>query len=92
MAALGLAAVLRHMTLVRGYARAEASLVMTFKFSRLPFAVALGYVAFGETIDAATWLGALVIFAAGVAVTRHEAQLAQQRKALRAPSPPMGSA
>ncbi len=92
MAALGLAAVLGHMTLVRGYAAAEASLVMTFKFSRLPFAVALGYAAFGETTDAATWLGALVIFAAGVAVTRYEAQQARRRKASRAPSPPMGNA
>ncbi len=83
LAALGLAAVLGHMTLVRGYTAAEASLVMTFKFSRLPFAVALGYVAFGETTDAATWLGALVIFAAGVFVTRREARLAKERKASR---------
>ncbi|MBL8564965.1 MAG: hypothetical protein JNM89_04540 [Hyphomicrobiaceae bacterium] len=57
MAALGLAADLGHMTLVRGYAAAEASLVMTSKFSRLPFAVALGDLASGEAIDAATWLG-----------------------------------
>lgn len=89
MLALGFAAVLGHMTLVRGYTRADASLVMTFKFSRLPFAVALGYLAFGETIDAVTWLGAAIIFAAGADVTRREAIIAGQRKAAdRLPGPP----
>ena len=31
---------------------------MTFEFSKLPFAVAIAYVAFGEVIDAWTWIGA----------------------------------
>ncbi|MCB1522256.1 MAG: DMT family transporter [Hyphomicrobiaceae bacterium] len=90
--ALGLLAVLGHMTLVRGYVAAEASLVMTFKFSRLPFAVAIGYLAFGETIDAETWLGAGVIFAAGVYIVRREAALRSQARRAGAaadlPSPP----
>ena len=70
---LGLFTVLGHMTLVRGYVATDASLVMTFKFSRLPFAVLLGYLVFGETIAATTWLGAFVIFAAGVYIARREA-------------------
>ena len=75
LAALGLVAVLGHVTLVRGYTIAEASLVMTFKFSRLPFSVLIGYLAFGEMIDGPTWLGAAIIFAAAVYITHREGQL-----------------
>jgi drug/metabolite transporter (DMT)-like permease len=77
---LGVFAVLGHMTLVRGYAIADASLAMTFEFSRLPFSVLIGYLAFGELIDAWTWAGALIIFAAAAFVTRREAQLARRRR------------
>ena len=75
LAALGLVAVLGHVTLVRGYTIAEASLVMTFKFSRLPFSVLIGYLAFGEMIDGPTWLGAGIIFSAAVYITHREAKL-----------------
>ena len=77
--ALGVVAILGHMALVRGLARIDASLVMTLEFSRLPFAVLLGYVVFGELIDQWTWLGALVIFASGLYITRREAKLRRQR-------------
>lgn len=70
---LGLLAVLGHMTLVRGYVATDASLVATFKFSRLPFAVTLGYLLFGETISLSTWIGACVIFIAGFYIARREA-------------------
>jgi drug/metabolite transporter (DMT)-like permease len=76
---MGLFAVLGHMTLVRGYAVTDASLAMTFKFSRLPFAVLVGYLAFGELIDGWTWVGAIIIFTAAVFVTRREALLARTR-------------
>lgn len=76
---MGLCAVLGHMALARGYAATEASLVMTYKFARLPFAVAIGYLAFSESIDAWSWAGGLVIFAASVYVARREASLKTQR-------------
>jgi drug/metabolite transporter (DMT)-like permease len=78
---LGLTAVLGHVALVRGYAATEASLAMTFEFSRLPFSVAIAYLAFGETIDAWTWVGAAIIFASAVYITRREAKLAAERRA-----------
>ena len=87
LVALGLFAVLGHMTLVRGYAIADASLAMTFEFSRLPFSVLIGYLAFGELIDAWTWAGALIIFAAAAFVTRREAQLARRRREALTPAP-----
>lgn len=79
---MGLFAVLGHMTLVRGYAVSDASLVMTFKFSRLPFAVLVGYLAFGELIDGWTWVGAIIIFSAALYVTHREAQMARKNKAI----------
>jgi drug/metabolite transporter (DMT)-like permease len=78
---LGLTAVLGHVALVRGYAATDASLAMTFEFSRLPFSVAIAYLAFGETIDAGTWVGAAIIFGCAVYITRREAKLAAERRA-----------
>lgn len=75
LAALGLCAVVGHISLMRGFASTDASLVFTFEFSRLPFAVLAGYLAFSETVDLWTIAGALVIFGSAVYITRREAQL-----------------
>jgi drug/metabolite transporter (DMT)-like permease len=72
---IGLTAVLGHYCLMRGFATTDASLVMTFDFSRLPFAVAIGWLMFGETIDVWTWVGATIIFASAIYITRREAKL-----------------
>jgi drug/metabolite transporter (DMT)-like permease len=80
---MGVCAVAGHIALVRGYAITDASLAQTFEFSRLPFTVAIAYVAFGETIDAWTWAGALVIFASAIYITRREAQLRRQAQQAR---------
>src|SRR4029078_1554143 len=40
---MGICAVLGHVSLVRGYAATDASLAMTFEFSRLPFVVGIAY-------------------------------------------------
>jgi drug/metabolite transporter (DMT)-like permease len=52
---------------------------MTFEFSRLPFAVLLSYLAFAETIDAWRGVGALIIFAAAIYITRRESRLSARR-------------
>ena len=72
---MGVCAVLGHVCLVRGWAATDASLAMTFEFSKLPFTVGIAYLAFAETIDLWTWIGALVIFASAVYITRREAQI-----------------
>lgn len=82
---MGLCATLGHVTLVRGFAATDASLVMTFEFSKLPFAVTVAYLAFGETIDIWTWIGAFVIFASAVYIARREAQLRHIEKPVHAP-------
>jgi drug/metabolite transporter (DMT)-like permease len=83
---MGICAVLGHVSVVRGYAATDASLAMTFEFSKLPFAVAIAYLAFSETIDAWTWLGALIIFASAVYITRREARI-NRRPGLPAEAP-----
>jgi len=72
---MGLCAVLAHVMLVRGYAATDISLAQTFEFSRLPFAVAIGYLAFGEMIDRWVWIGAAIIFGSAIYITRREIQL-----------------
>src|SRR5215510_10634868 len=82
---MGVCAVLGHISVVRGYAATDASLGMTFEFSKLPFTVAMTYLAFGESIDLYTWLGALIIFASALYITRREARLARERAQLPPP-------
>ena len=91
LVAMGLSAVLGHISLMRGYASTDASLVSTFEFSRLPFAVVVGYVLFAETIDVWTIVGATVIFSSAFYITRREAQLRAQgeRVGVRDVSDPM---
>lgn len=67
---MGLFAVLGRMALVRGFALSDATLVMIFKFSRLPFAVLVGYLAFGDLMNGWTWVGAIIIFAAALYVRK----------------------
>ena len=77
---IGLTAVLGHYCLMRGYASTDASLVMTFDFSRLPFAVLIGWWMFNEITDIWTWVGASVIFASAIYITRREAKLRSQAR------------
>lgn len=81
---LAVTGVLGHLALMRAFQAADASLVMTFEFSRLPFVVAIGYWMFGELIDGWTWIGAAVIFASAVYITQREAKLRKERAALKA--------
>jgi len=77
---IGFTAVVGHYCLMRGFASTDASLVMTFDFSRLPFAVLIGWWMFGELTDIWTWVGAAVIFASAVYITRREARLRSQAR------------
>jgi len=77
---IGFTAVLGHYCLMRGFASTDASLVMTFDFSRLPFAVLIGWWMFGEVTDIWTWIGAAIIFASAIYITRREARLRSQAR------------
>ena len=77
--AMGPIAALGHVALTRAFASADASMVAPFDFARLPFAVLVGFVFFGELIDGWTWLGAGIIFASSLYIARREAQLGRAR-------------
>lgn len=75
LVAMGAFAIAGHISLMRGYALSDASLVSTYEFSRLPFSATVGYLLFGETVDGWTIVGATVIFLSAFYVTRREAYL-----------------
>lgn len=79
LAAMGFLGMLGQITLARAFRAADASVVMGADFSRLPFAVLFGWIAFGEVIDLATWAGAGLIFAAAFYTARRERRLARDR-------------
>jgi drug/metabolite transporter (DMT)-like permease len=73
-----------HMMLTRAMKVADASYVMPFDFTRLPAVALMAWLLFGETVDAFTWAGALVIFGATVYIVQREARLQVLDEAERA--------
>lgn len=70
--ATGPVAVLGHLFLTKAFSVTDVSIVAAVDFSRLPFAVLIGWLAFGELTDLWTWIGALVIFASSLYIVRRE--------------------
>lgn len=73
--ATGPIAVVGHIFMTKAFAVTDASIVASVDFSRLPFAVLIGWVAFGELADTWTWVGAAVIFASSLYIVRRESKL-----------------
>ena len=61
---IGIFALLGQYAITRAIAVADARVIQPFDFSRLITAALLGWIVFGETSDAYTWAGALVILCA----------------------------
>ena len=61
---VGIFALLGQYAITRAIAIADARVVQPFDFSRLITAAIVGWLAFGESSDLYTWMGALVIFCA----------------------------
>jgi drug/metabolite transporter (DMT)-like permease len=53
-------------------------MVQPFDFTRLPFAVGLGWFMFSELPDLWTWIGGLLIFGASVFIAHREARHARR--------------
>ena len=66
MALLCTTGVLGHWLLIKTYEAAEASAVQPFAYLQLPFAAALGMLAFGETLRSNVVIGATIVVAAGL--------------------------
>lgn len=67
---IGVAGAGAFLTQAKAFAAAEASIVVPIDFLRLPYAVAIGALFFGEVTGIWTWAGAAVIFAAGTIAVR----------------------
>ena len=66
MIALCISGVLGHWLLIKTYEYAEASAVQPFAYLQLPFAAALGMLAFGETLRMNVAIGAVIVVSAGL--------------------------
>ncbi len=80
LALLGGLAAAAHLCLTRSYTKADASAVMPFDYTRLPFVAALGFLLFGEVPDLWTWAGGAVIAAAAIYIAHREARVARERR------------
>ena len=72
---LGLTGTIGHMLFTRSFKVAEVTAVVPFDFLRLPITALIGFLAFNETVDRYTWIGAIVIFGAGVYIVHRETRL-----------------
>lgn len=80
---VGLMATVAHFGMARALSLVEASSVVPLDFTRLPFAAAIGYFAFGEVPSVWIWPGAALIMGSAIYIARREARL--QRIIPRAP-------
>ena len=71
---IGASATVAHFCMVRAFASADASFVAPFDFVRLVLVTFAGYLLFGETSSSWVWVGAVVIFASAITITRIEAK------------------
>ncbi len=79
LAGLAALATLGNYAMTRAVAVADASAVMPYDYARLPFVALIGFFVFGETSDAATWIGAWVIAVASLYLAHHESKAEQRR-------------
>jgi drug/metabolite transporter (DMT)-like permease len=79
MFAVGFFATLNQRFLSRAYAAADATAVLPFEFSRLPFGAILGFLAFAELPDIWAWVGGAVIFSASLYMVQRETRAARSK-------------
>jgi uncharacterized membrane protein len=85
MVGIGLLAALSHLLMTRAYKIADASAVLPFDYTRLPFIALLAFLFYGEVPDGSTWVGAAIIAASTFYIARREAVVSRERReALRA--------
>jgi drug/metabolite transporter (DMT)-like permease len=78
LVAMGAVGSAGHFCFTRSLALADASAVIPYDYTRLLFVAGIGWIAFGEFPDRWTWVGAAVIAAATIYITRREAYLARR--------------
>jgi drug/metabolite transporter (DMT)-like permease len=77
---------------VQAFATGEMSAVAPFDYLRLPFAVFVGWLIWGEMPVIWTYLGASIVIGSALYIAYREAQLMRERRAVARPMPPARSA
>lgn len=72
LTAIGLIALAGHFSMARALSLAEASALMPLDYTRLPFAILIGYFAFGEFPGVWTWVGGAIIIGSALYIARRE--------------------
>jgi drug/metabolite transporter (DMT)-like permease len=70
---IGLMAAVGQFLLTKGYGLAPAAQIGSFSYANIVFAVIIGWLFWGESLDALTWTGAFLICAAGVVAAQRTA-------------------
>ena len=65
---------------VQAFKSGEMSAVAPFEYLRLPFAVFMGWLVFGQMPEIWTYVGAAIVIASALYIAQREAQLAKQRR------------
>jgi drug/metabolite transporter (DMT)-like permease len=76
---LGIFGGLGHLFVIKAYEHAEASVIGPFDYGQLIGVTIVGYLVFGEIAGLWTWVGAAVIIASGLYITRREAAKRRRR-------------
>ena len=76
---IGCILTIAHFSMARALSIMEATAIVPLDFTRLPFAVLIGWFAFAEFPDIWTWVGAVFIVASAVYIARREALLGKRR-------------
>jgi drug/metabolite transporter (DMT)-like permease len=74
MAGVGIAGLSAHYCMARAFRYGDASLVIPLDFLRVPLIALVGYMFFGESVDALVFVGAAIILAGILWNLRQEAQ------------------
>ena len=88
--AAGLAGGVGQLMLTTAYTHAEASTIAPFDYSSMIFALAFGFLFFGDLPTAQTLLGAGIVISAGLVIIWREARLGKDRSKSRAAGSPSG--
>ncbi|MEO1639405.1 MAG: DMT family transporter [Pseudomonadota bacterium] len=74
-------AMFAYLAIVAATRGGNAGIISSFRYSRMIFALIIGYLAFAEIPDAATLIGATIVIASGIYTLAREARLARASKA-----------
>ncbi|PZQ17778.1 MAG: EamA family transporter [Ancylobacter novellus] len=88
LVAIGCVGGVAQILLTESYRRADASLIAPFEYSTILWALAIGFLAFGDLPTGWTAVGGAIVVASGVAVAAREHRLGIKRARVRKASPP----